>query len=178
MTKHFLAILALADSVVLVDGEAGHLMGWSLLPERRRPTNQLVRLTWTDEDLLACHTFVTEQGVDGVSFDEASKLFTLTDFKGTERKLRLTAKGRPLTLADGPVYVLIQEGGSSTELYAHAHNTLADAKADRVSCARDGSYRTSRIVPVPADLANHPQFYDIVEQLVRASLALSYPQEA
>ncbi len=77
-----------------------------------------------------------------------------------------------------PSYLLIQEGGSTGELYVHAHDTREAAEADRVSCADEGSYRTSEIVEVPADLANHPKFYDVVEQLVRAAARLDYPQEA
>lgn len=76
--------------------------------------------------------------------------------------------------ATPPVHVLIQEGGSSTELYVHAHDTLEAAEADRVSCARDGAYLTSDIVQVPASLANHPDFFDVVEKLVRAVNTLSY----
>lgn len=65
-------------------------------------------------------------------------------------------------------FVLIQEGGASTELYLHSHGTLEEAEEDRVSCSKDGAYRTSEIVEVPDDLANYPGFYEAVEELLRA----------
>lgn len=67
-----------------------------------------------------------------------------------------------------PHFLVIQEGGTSTELYVHSLDTAADAEDHRVDCARNGAYRTSPWVEVPGSLAGHPQFYDIAEKLVRA----------
>lgn len=72
-------------------------------------------------------------------------------------------------------YVLIQEGGSSDELYIHSHESLLDAEEDRVSCSRDGAYRTSEIIEVPENLATQEGFYEIVEKLLVASRHLSCP---
>ena len=41
----------------------------------------------------------------------------------------------------------------------------------------NGAYRTSPCIEVPASLANHPQFYDIAEQLVRATTEIDFPDE-
>jgi hypothetical protein len=68
-----------------------------------------------------------------------------------------------------PAFVLIQEGGSSAELYVHAWDTRCEAEQDRIDCTRDGSYRTSDIVEVPGALANNPGFYDTVAALVKAA---------
>lgn len=75
------------------------------------------------------------------------------------------------------VYVLVQEGGSSIELYLHAHETRALAQSDRAACADEGAYRTSPVVEVPASLATHPQFYEVVEQILAASLNLSFNED-
>lgn len=64
------------------------------------------------------------------------------------------------------VFVLLQEGGSSTELSLHAHTTREEADQDRINCARDGAYRTSPVVEVPASLAKHPEFYETVEAIL------------
>lgn len=72
------------------------------------------------------------------------------------------------------VYLLVQEGGTSSELYVHAWDTLEDAEQDRIDCAADGAYRTSEIVEAPASLANHPEFFNVVEELLKASCDLEY----
>lgn len=68
-----------------------------------------------------------------------------------------------------PAFVLIQEGGSSTEHYVHAWDTQGEAEQDRINCTKDGSYRTSEIVEVPGAIANQPGFYDAVAELVNAA---------
>jgi hypothetical protein len=67
----------------------------------------------------------------------------------------------------GPGYVLIQEGGTSRELYLHAWGSSEDAEQDRIDCSNNGAYRTTRVVEVPASLASHRAFYDVAESLVR-----------
>lgn len=63
-------------------------------------------------------------------------------------------------------YVLVQEGGSSGEVYIHSHDTLENAERDRQSC-RSASYPTTAPVEVPRTLATHPAFFPAVEQIVR-----------
>lgn len=67
------------------------------------------------------------------------------------------------------IHVLVQEGGSSTELYLHAWDTAEEAGDDRISCARDGAYRTSDVVEVDSSLAAHPEFFSVVEAILGAS---------
>lgn len=75
-----------------------------------------------------------------------------------------------------PAYVLIQEGGSSGELYLHSHPSLKEAEEDRRSCEEDGAYRTSPIIEIPDALATHAEvFYQAVEAILRASLELGFP---
>jgi len=76
---------------------------------------------------------------------------------------------------DDIVYVLVQEGGASDELYIHAHPSPGEAEDDRHSCA-EAAYRTSDILSVPRSLADQPGFYEILEDVLRASNSLSYPE--
>lgn len=46
-------------------------------------------------------------------------------------------------------FVVIQEGGSSTELYVSAWDTAEEAEDHRVSCRNDGAYRTTEPVEMP-----------------------------
>lgn len=175
MMKQFLAILAQSDVALLNDETGTFMLEWETAPLTGLPDNQVVRLTWKDQDNVPCYTYLTEEGLEAVVFNKESTFFELEDFEGDAVKLKLVAKSKVLTPDDGPAFVLIQEGGSSSELYIHAHATYTEAFADRVSCAEDGSYRTSEIIEVPADLASHPKFYEVMEQLVRATLTLDYP---
>jgi hypothetical protein len=78
-----------------------------------------------------------------------------------------------------PAYVMIQEGGSSTELYLHAWGSEGEAEDDRADCTTDGAYRTTEVVTVPAHLASHPAFYDVAEARVRRAAGAHYrPDEA
>lgn len=68
-------------------------------------------------------------------------------------------------------YVVVQEGGSSEEIYIHASDTEHDAEAFRVSCRDEGSYRTSGVIEVPAELVTHGEvLYALLEQVARADL--------
>jgi hypothetical protein len=73
------------------------------------------------------------------------------------------------------VFILIQEGGSSQELYLHTHNTMEEAKRDRISCA-EASYSTSPVLEVPKSLADHPDFHAVVESLLGMTFELSEPE--
>ena len=57
-------------------------------------------------------------------------------------------------MSPGPkVFMVVQEGGSSSELYVHLFNTHQDAVDYRVDCADDGAYRTTPVVELPDKLA-------------------------
>ena len=66
-------------------------------------------------------------------------------------------------------FLLIQEGGSSKELYLHAHSSYAEAQQDRLDCSQDGCYRTSAVVEAPAVLcALGEKFYSTFDSLLSA----------
>jgi len=65
-----------------------------------------------------------------------------------------------------PVHMVLQEGGSSRELYLHAYATPEKANEFRVSCAK-GAYRTSPVIEVPPDLAALGEtFYQWAERVL------------
>jgi len=73
-------------------------------------------------------------------------------------------------------YVVVQEGGTSNELYLHAHATRADARRDRIDCRDSGNYRTSPIVEIPPQCAALGEvFYSTVEAILHATTALNFP---
>lgn len=75
------------------------------------------------------------------------------------------------------LFIVVQEGGSSSEYYIHAHDTLNEANKDRKGCA-EASYRTSKPIEVPTALAkvlleNDPAesaFLEVLETVLRAPL--------
>lgn len=75
-----------------------------------------------------------------------------------------------------PTFVVIQEGGTSEELYVHAHYTKDAAQADRIECAA-GSYRTTKPVKIPPELAKLGEvFYTTVEAIIESLSTLDYPE--
>lgn len=174
MTK-FLSLLARAQVVTLANGTVAEV---ELADVTGQPDNQVVRLNWTEEGIGACGTVLTEEGLAAVTFDSASQTFTLNDYEGDPVVLALKEDDEVLTPdSEDVVYILIQEGGSSCELYIHSHSTRADAEDDRISCRDDGAYQTSNIiVPVPRSLAEHPSFYEVAEKLLTASKSLGFPE--
>jgi hypothetical protein len=107
--------------------------------------------------------------VVSVGWNDADDRPTLTFKADTAQPSATTAS------ADEPVFVLIQEGGTSFELYIHAHTTREDAEDDRKSCETDGAYRTSDILEVPSSLADQTGFYELAEKLVCAVATLASP---
>lgn len=78
--------------------------------------------------------------------------------------------------AEEMVYCYVQEGGSSTEIYLHTFDTLADAEDGRIECAAS-AYRTSNIVEVPKKLADQEGFHDTIQEILMASLDFEYAEE-
>jgi hypothetical protein len=70
----------------------------------------------------------------------------------------------------GKIYLVIQEGGSSRELYVHAHNNIKEARADIKSCAKD-SYRAVGPIEVHPVLAKALRADADVEQCFYNCLA-------
>lgn len=74
-----------------------------------------------------------------------------------------------------PAYAVVQEGGSSVEIYLHVSDTLADAEAFRLDCTNDGGYRTSGVIEVPAAVASLGEaVYAFTQDVLQASLDFDY----
>lgn len=90
-----------------------------------------------------------------------------------ELRVAVAAETSALKKGRKTVHLYVQEGGSSTEIYLHAFNTAKQAAAGRRSCAA-ASYGTSQVVSAPASLVDHPEFFNVVEALLKGSLDVSY----
>lgn len=74
-----------------------------------------------------------------------------------------------------PAYAVVQEGGSSMELYLHSWPSRGEATFDRKDCAK-AAYRTSPVIKLPAAAAALGEgFYEAAEELIQATKELSYP---
>lgn len=116
-------------------------------------------------------------GVSAHAVELAQMLATLLQRHGhidnpPENLDALLAMGRNALEEPSPTYCLVQEGGSSTELYLHAWNSKEEAEQDRVDCSKDGAYRTSDVFEVPGMLARQPGFFNVVEAAVQAVVTL------
>lgn len=72
-------------------------------------------------------------------------------------------------------FLVIQEGGTSDELYAHGFDTRAAARRYRRNCETDGAYRTSEVLEVPRTLMDHPDFMEVAEAIAGASISVDFP---
>jgi hypothetical protein len=163
MIQFILELLTRAQSVKL-DGK--EVMVWSR-PITGRPEQRVVQLTEDDSgDFLAA---LTEGNLAGAKYDEAKQTVELDDVEGVPMVLNVVPEAESMS------YLLIQEGGTSEELYVHAHETLGDAQDDRESCEDDGAYRTTDIIEIPSSLANTPGFYDYAESLLRLLPTMGFP---
>lgn len=72
------------------------------------------------------------------------------------------------------MYLVIQEGGSSAELYPHLFDRRREAEVYRVACAKEGAYRTTPLIKVPARLAKtireHSEFERVFNMLLSDAL--------
>lgn len=70
----------------------------------------------------------------------------------------------------GKAFVVVQQGGSSGEVYIHSSETREDAEAFRVSC-EEGAYQTSEVIEVSAALAAHGEdLYEVLEAVAQAAI--------
>ena len=158
----------LAKSNVAIVGLSASVVSANVTGE---PDNEVVYLHWT-EGHLQFNCKLTEAGLDAATFNESTQSFETVDAEGDKISFKLLADGKVLTpTSDDKVYLFVQEGGSSSELYVHGHTTREEAENHRNSCG-DSAYRTSEILEVPESLERHPAFYDIVQALLSASVNL------
>lgn len=163
MIQFILDLLVNAQSVTL-DGK--EVLVWSR-PLTGQPGQRVVQLTEDDSDNFL--TALTEGNLAGAKYDEAKQTVELDDYEGAPLVLTLVPAAQTMS------YVLVQEGGTSAELYLHAHESLEHAQADRESCEEDGAYRTTDILEIPSRLADRPGFYEHAESLLRLMPTMGFP---
>lgn len=67
-------------------------------------------------------------------------------------------------------FAVIQEGGTSSELYLSSFTFQEEALDFRRDCTRDGAYRTSSPIEIPAELnALGEMFYSVLDDVLSAS---------
>lgn len=64
-----------------------------------------------------------------------------------------------------PIFLVVQEGGSSTELYLHSFNTPEDAQAYRTECDEEAGYRTSPVLEAPEGIE---KYLSNIEEVLRS----------
>lgn len=68
-------------------------------------------------------------------------------------------------------WIVVQEGGSSSEIYAHSFDCEEGANLFRMGCS-EGGYRTGKPVKVPAFLVDDPNFGIALEEILKTTLNL------
>ena len=172
MIVEIMNALKTADSVSL----SGSQVNFATAELTGEAENQVLNLTYTDRGESYRITF-NEEGLVAATFSAETGEFTAEDDEGDKMDFLISKDGIAIwpTLANPyTTYVVVQEGGSSTEIYAHAYESREAAEYNRLSCA-SGSYRTSEVIEVPESLTRHPEFFNSLEQILRASLSFSYP---
>lgn len=88
-----------------------------------------------------------------------------SDIRQAAVNLCVALLAKPKTKAES-AFVYVQEGGSSSELYLHSHETAKAAHAGRISCS-EAAYRTGPVIEVPPELAALGEvFYGTVEDIL------------
>lgn len=63
------------------------------------------------------------------------------------------------------IFLVIQEGGSSLELYLHSFDTVEQAENYRTECDTEGGYRTTPPVKASEGIEKH---FPAIEELLRS----------
>lgn len=175
MITELMHILTLAN-MVQVNGVTAEFTTAALTGEAE---NQVLNLTYRAGSEDFRFTF-TEEGLAEATLVQGTGRILANDSEGDLQSLLISGEGEvliPAKVDPGTVHIVVQEGGSSTEIYAHAFDNREAAAYHRLSCA-SGSYRTSEVVEISSALADQPGFMDAVSDILRASINFSYPCEA
>ncbi|WP_420227703.1 hypothetical protein [Pigmentiphaga litoralis] len=109
---------------------------------------------------------------------EIQEVLTHTDPEDALSELDDEEPSEPAgALASEPsTYLVVQEGGSSSELYAHVFGNSDDAQDYRASSADEGSYRTSVPIKVPESLWI-PAFAKVAEAIARGAISVDFSED-
>jgi hypothetical protein len=180
MVEEFRRVWQLADwkQQFVVIGDAAHAVeSYELSLPTGFPAHYLLVARCHDERGAKHVVVVTEQGVEAGRFNTERQVFEFLDRDGNPAAIQVRRDGAvvvpdilvsPYEKQQESVFVVVQEGGSSTELYVQQFDSSDAAHDYRVDCWKNGAYRTSPIVEVPRTLADHPGFDDAVQELLKA----------
>ncbi|MEX3984320.1 hypothetical protein AB4Y45_35775 [Paraburkholderia sp. EG287A] len=182
MVEEFRRVWQLADwkQQFVVVGEVAHAITSSELSVPTGLPGNYLLVARCHEDGESKHVVVvTEQGVEAGRFNPERQVFEFSDRDGNPVAIQVRRGGAVIVpdilvspYVEKPsqsVFVVIQEGGTSTELYVQQFDSQDSAHDYRVECWSSGAYRTSPIVEVPRSLADHPAFDDVVQELLKAT---------
>ena len=110
---------------------------------------------------------------------EIQEMLTHTDPEDAVSELddEETSEPADALVSEPSSYLVVQEGGSSNELYAHVFENSGDAQDYRASSADEGSYRTSAPIKVPQSLVDHPAFAEVAEAIARGAISVDFPED-
>lgn len=154
-----------AGSIAIMDGSDMRPCRWEIAQPTGEADNEVAMLSWAsrvDGVSAPCTVMLTEEGIDAGRWSRNG--FACVDSEGEPVRLTLPA----------PQFLVLQEGGSTGELYAHCFDSPEDAQSYRQDCTVNGAYRTSPVVEVPAALAATEAFIAVLEDALRASAGLEY----
>jgi hypothetical protein len=154
-----------AGSIAITDGGNMQPCRWEIAQPTGEGDNEVAILSWASgvEGVSAqCTVMLTEEGIDAGRWSRNG--FACVDSEGEPVRLSLPA----------PQFLVLQEGGSTGELYPHIFDSPEDAQAYRQDCTVNGAYRTSPVVEVPAALAANEGLIGVLEDALRASTDLDY----
>ena len=75
-------------------------------------------------------------------------------------------------------YAVVQQGGSSCEMYVHVHSTHEEAVKDKQQCWDDGSYDTGDVIEIPEKIMELPdsvlaEIWEFADAVARAAAELA-----
>jgi hypothetical protein len=172
-------LAGLGEKFIVIGEEALAVDSYELAAPTGMPGNYLLVARSRDADGAKRVVVVTEAGVEAGRFNPERQVFEFLDRGNQPAAIQLRSGGAvvvpeilcsPQAKKPETVFAVVQEGGSSTELYVHQFDQAEDAQQYRVDSWKDGAYRTSPVVEVPLSLADHPEFNTVVENLLKAAL--------
>ena len=177
MFDRFVALFEQADQISLGIGTLTPVEDFRRLPTTGEPDNPVLVVDYLERRYTRRVEF-TESGIASASYSDG--VFSIQTRGGWVLHVNLLRNGARLKLesAEKAVYVVVQEGGSSEELYVYSFDSDEDASAYRLDAWASGSYRTAPTVKVPASLAAHPAFFEVAQQLAKTALTLDGVAEA
>jgi hypothetical protein len=177
MLEQFLKSLA-ETRAILVRGADGGVAKFSVAGCYEEPENEIVFLSWINEPGAAMSAKLTQAGLTAAEYAPNHNTYKVEDAEGSEMFITFYPYPAPnlAPVEEKECYLVVQEGGSSTEIYFQVFETPEDADQYRDSCEQ-AAYLTSKPVLVAENLVLHPKFFEFVGAALSATASFDYPDE-